>query len=318
MAELNKILFVDDEQFIVNTLRDLFDDEYQVFTATNPIEALEIVKTNTIKMVVSDQRMPEMLGHQLLREIRKVSPNTVRILLTGYSDLDAIINSVNTGEIFRYINKPWNTEKLIQLIDLGVKVYDRVVALQKQKDAVPTQTHIEVREKSASVLFVDYNPNEVQTLIQRYGDKYDVAGVTSADEAFKALAAKPVSVIVSNVNFHDIDGIDFLSAVRREYPETVTVILTEIKDALIAVRSINQLHVFKYFVKPANDVELDKTLSDAISASKHYRERPQTNIHTTAETVSPELKESSSASESSLLLRLRAMQMLTSRLQERK
>ena len=110
------LLFVDDEERIVNLLRTMFRSEYQVLTATSGKEALEILAKHRVEVLVSDQRMPGMLGVELLAEARKRSPATMRILLTGYSDLAAIVGSVNDGEVFRFINKPWNHEEIKTII----------------------------------------------------------------------------------------------------------------------------------------------------------------------------------------------------------
>ena len=101
------ILFVDDEIRVVNLLRISFRDKYKVLIATSGRDALEIMRTTPVDVLVSDQRMPEMLGIELLEKARQSHPGTIRILLTGYSDLSAIVGSVNDGEVFRFINKPW-------------------------------------------------------------------------------------------------------------------------------------------------------------------------------------------------------------------
>ncbi|MGL4233373.1 MAG: response regulator, partial [Casimicrobium sp.] len=108
MSEKAKVLFVDDEERIVNLLKIMFRTTYDVYTATSGQQALQIVAANPIQVIVSDQRMPEMLGIDLLSKVRELSPNTMRILLTGYSDLAAIVGSVNDGEVFRFISKPWD------------------------------------------------------------------------------------------------------------------------------------------------------------------------------------------------------------------
>ena len=96
------LLFVDDEARVVNLLRIIFRDKYRVITATSGAEALKIMSTVPVDVLVSDQRMPGMLGIELLNEVRQRYPKTIRILLTGYSDLSAIVGSVNEGEVFRF------------------------------------------------------------------------------------------------------------------------------------------------------------------------------------------------------------------------
>lgn len=318
MSSESHILLVDDEPMVLSSLSRLLEDDYTVHTANGGAQALEIIKREPIKVVISDQRMPGMLGHEVLRQVKLISPNTIRMLLTGYSDLDAIISSVNAGEIFRYINKPWKADNLCNLVKLGIQIYDRITHLQANEQAkaesqkIPARIHIEVEEKNGSVLFVDYNEGEVKTLVDKFGRSFDVSGVSSVDEAFKELAKRPVSVVVSNVNFGDVDGISFLNTIRQEYPHVVTVILTEVKDATLAVRSINELSVFKYLVKPASDDVIGKTISEAVEKNKLYTKAPNANIRQTAETIAPEMV-APKIEESALRLRLRAAQALLSK-----
>ena len=111
-----RILFVDDEERILNALRALFRNEYHVFTADNGAAALELVKRYAIQVVVSDQRMPGMTGVELLRQVRKAAPQTVRLLLTGYSDLAALVGSINEGEVFRFVKKPWDNDEIRAMV----------------------------------------------------------------------------------------------------------------------------------------------------------------------------------------------------------
>lgn len=333
---LSDILLVDDEPMVLSSLTRLLEDDYNVHSAENGMKAIELARHHPIKVVISDQRMPGMLGHEVLREIKLLSPNTIRMLLTGYSDLDAVISSVNSGEIFRYINKPWRADNLMSLVKLGVQIYDQINRLQSQQMSKPVSAtgaatlntgatasaatvkhsvHIEVDEKHGNVLFVDYSADEVKKLTDKFGRTFDVTGATSIDEAFKELARKPVSVVVSNVNFGDVDGIAFLNTIKEEYPHIVTVILTEIKDATLAVRSINELNVFKYLIKPAGDEVIEKTITDAVDKNKRYAAAPLQNTRYAAAVIAPEAKPAPKPDESELRLRLRAAQALLAKRQ---
>src|SRR5690606_10802251 len=115
-----RVLFVDDEPRVLTTMRMLFRANYQVFTAEGGAQALEMLKTQPVDVVVSDQRMPGMTGIELLRVARELNPNAMRILLTGYSDLSAIIGSINEGEIFRFVSKPWANEELTTTVARAV------------------------------------------------------------------------------------------------------------------------------------------------------------------------------------------------------
>ena len=122
MTEKPHILFVDDERQILISLRALFRNDYRVSVANEGKEALEILRRDQVDAIISDQRMPNMLGHELLRRAKKVSPGTMRLLLTGYSDLGAIMNSINDGEIFRFIHKPWNNAELRAVVKSAVQI----------------------------------------------------------------------------------------------------------------------------------------------------------------------------------------------------
>ena len=108
MTDKPTLLLIDDEERILRSLAMLFRGSYQVHATVDPHEAIALVERERVHVVVSDQRMPVMRGADLLREVRSRSPNSMRILLTGYSELDAVVSSVNEGEIFRFVQKPWD------------------------------------------------------------------------------------------------------------------------------------------------------------------------------------------------------------------
>ncbi|MDN5401677.1 MAG: response regulator, partial [Pseudomonas sp.] len=113
LATKSVVLLVDDEESILNSLRRLLRGQpYDVVLATSGAQALEIMATRPIDLVMSDARMPGMDGATLLAEVHRLYPATSRILLTGYADLTTIIKAINDGQIHRYISKPWNDEEL--------------------------------------------------------------------------------------------------------------------------------------------------------------------------------------------------------------
>lgn len=115
MIESNKpknLLLVDDEAEITRTLQRFFRKNYNVFIANNANEAFKLVENNDISVIISDQRMPGMSGVEFLSKVKQMHPDTIRLILTGYSDVEAIIAAINEGSIFRYITKPWNFDEL--------------------------------------------------------------------------------------------------------------------------------------------------------------------------------------------------------------
>jgi DNA-binding NtrC family response regulator len=117
-----RLLFVDDEERVLNSMRIMFRRNYDLHTATHGSEALKIVRERDIDVIVADHRMPQMTGVEVLTEVRRLSPRTVRILLTGYADLDAVERSINEGEVFRFLTKPCAPQQLRDTIALAAQL----------------------------------------------------------------------------------------------------------------------------------------------------------------------------------------------------
>src|SRR5204863_69623 len=108
---------------------------YNVTVTTDAYEAVEMLKTKKFHVIVSDQRMPAMTGVQLLSQARDLAPNTVRVLLTGYSDTDAIIGAINDVEVHRFLQKPWDNTKLKQTIDEAIELAYHLAGEAQANDA---------------------------------------------------------------------------------------------------------------------------------------------------------------------------------------
>ena len=126
------ILIVDDEEGILKSLRRLLNSlDVNVLTSPNGDKALDLLKSNQISLIISDQRMPGMTGVELLKKSRAISPDSVRILLTGYADIDATIEAINSGAIKYYLNKPWDNEFLLSRIQESLDLYKMVIENKK-------------------------------------------------------------------------------------------------------------------------------------------------------------------------------------------
>ncbi len=132
----DNVLFVDDEENILNSVQRLFADlDVQLFTANSAKDALRLVGEKEIAVLVSDNRMPEMNGIELMTRIKEQSPGTVKILMTGYADLPTALQAINVGEVFRFILKPWENEALIQTVREGLQRYRVVRSLTHSDEA---------------------------------------------------------------------------------------------------------------------------------------------------------------------------------------
>jgi response regulator RpfG family c-di-GMP phosphodiesterase len=142
------LLLVDDEKAITRALNRLFRKEgYQILTAGSGSEGLEILeqKNDQVSMIISDQRMPVMNGAQFLEKAKTICPEAIRYLLTGYSDMEAVIQAVNKGEIHRYLTKPWNDEDLLLQVRLSLEHYE-LLADNRRLTALTAAQNAELSE----------------------------------------------------------------------------------------------------------------------------------------------------------------------------
>jgi CheY-like chemotaxis protein len=127
MGEVSRprILVVDDEEAILETMTYTFEDDYEVYTSSDARRALELLdEKEPVAVVLTDQRMPNMSGVDFLREASKKHPGTVRIILTGFADMEAIIGAINDGHVYAYITKPWEPDHLKQVMKQAVDHYE--------------------------------------------------------------------------------------------------------------------------------------------------------------------------------------------------
>ncbi|MCX2480328.1 response regulator [Pedobacter sp. MC2016-15] len=121
-ADKITILYVDDEENNLFSFKATFRIKYQVLIAISGEEALKILEAKKVHVIITDQRMPEMTGVDFLEKVLEKFPDPMRILLTGYADMNAVVDAVNKGKIFHYLAKPWNEEEL----DMTIKrAYDK-------------------------------------------------------------------------------------------------------------------------------------------------------------------------------------------------
>jgi adenylate cyclase len=152
------LLYVDDEQQNLFSFRASFRKHYNIYTANNVKEGIEVLKQTPIHLVITDQRMPDMTGVEFLENVLRDYPDAVRIILTGFSDIDAIVRAINTGRVFRYITKPWDENELKMTIDNALHIYNLE---QKNKQLIrDLQLKVTEQEKILNV-FEKFVPTEV-------------------------------------------------------------------------------------------------------------------------------------------------------------
>ncbi len=148
------LLFVDDEVNVLNALRRIFMEEnYRILTASSGAEALKIMEDTRVHLVVSDHRMPGISGAELLREIKERWPQTIRIMLTGNADIQAVMGAVNEGAVYKFITKPWNDDDLRLTVSLALQQYSLIQENRKLKEMAKEQ---QLKIRNYSNLFDEY------------------------------------------------------------------------------------------------------------------------------------------------------------------
>lgn len=131
------VLFVDDEENILHSLKRLLRKEgYQIQTATNGSDGLEILKNQDVHLVVTDQRMPGMSGTEFLAKAKEEFPDTIRIILTGYTEVDSITASINKGHIYKFFLKPWDDQNLRLELKQALEQYELIKANKRLNEEI--------------------------------------------------------------------------------------------------------------------------------------------------------------------------------------
>lgn len=147
------ILYLDDEENNLISFKATFRIKYNVFTALNAELAMKILETKPIQVIITDQRMPGITGVEFLEKVIEKYPDPVRILLTGYADMSAVIDAVNIGKIYHYLSKPWNEEELDAAISNAYEVYRKNKEINDQNNKlsiVSDQMEFLLRQKLLS------------------------------------------------------------------------------------------------------------------------------------------------------------------------
>ena len=273
------VLFVDDEERVVNLLRMIFRTQYDVQVATSGAQALQILKEHRVDVLVTDQRMPGMTGIELLAQARALSPHTIRLLLTGYTDLAAIVGSVNEGEVFRFLNKPWDHHEIQSTLAAAV-----AAARSSAEASLPpnTQTPTSTPQADAAgepvpeahILLIDDNPRDLAAMEEVARQSYHTHTATSMTEALQILAHNDVGVIVTEAKVGSEDTEGFLRVLKQQYPAITTVMLTRSGDADLVIRLINRAQIFRFATKPLRKSVFVLALSAAMKEHQRYRSNP--------------------------------------------
>lgn len=277
-----KLLLLDDEERIVNSLKAIFRFKYEVYTATNGLDALKVLKMHKdIAVVISDQRMPEMTGVDFLRHAKEISPNTVRILLTGFSDLQAIIGSINDGEVFRFLNKPWSNQEIQSVVEEAVSVFTEVTQAVESSEATSTViSELQSKIIESNIVLIKCKDKQLFELIQAGYKESSTSFVHVATQAetIEFFEKNAVKVLVSSLDDteNSQDEATFLKLLKQELPELIAIGLVNKTgvDYQEIISLINEAKLYRYLILPCKSERLHSQIKSAIDMANRIYANP--------------------------------------------
>jgi response regulator RpfG family c-di-GMP phosphodiesterase len=139
LAGKHCLLVVDDEPDVCDSIHDLLRRDFHVLKARSAADGYRLMQENEVHIVMTDQRMPQVSGVEMLASVRQGHPQAVRMLFTGYADLEAVIAAINQGHIYQFLKKPWHPEELQTAIRAAAAEYDRLVQEADEKERLRTE-----------------------------------------------------------------------------------------------------------------------------------------------------------------------------------
>src|SRR5260370_26383485 len=163
MSRRHTLLVVDDEPDVVQSVQDLLRLDYRVLGAARAKAGLPILQEQEVHLVMTDQRMPEMTGVEFLGYVRGEHPEAIRLLFTGYADIKAVIDSINQGNVYRYITKPWDPDELQVVIRQAAEQYDLLVERKRLLTELREKNQELQRSNELKEAFIRVASHELRT-----------------------------------------------------------------------------------------------------------------------------------------------------------
>lgn len=267
-AHKPRLLAVDDDERILTALKALFRAEFHVFATSDCNLALRFIEKFHVHAILSDQRMPQMLGVELLRRAKFLSPTSMRLLLTGYSDLHAILSSINEGEIFRFISKPWNNNDLRQIVheavEIGLTVGERRVLRSTS-----------VASSELGLLVLDPNHELLQPVKELLSGVCQIQHAIDADTALAVVDRSDIAVVLLDLEQTGSEGIALVKLLKAERPRMLAIAVTSASDSELMIELINGAQIFRFLNKPVNPMVVRSHLLAALDRAQVLREQPE-------------------------------------------
>lgn len=306
------LLFVDDEPAILSALRVVFRRGYQVLATTDGEEALQLMATRRVDVIVCDQRMPKITGVEVLSRARSISPSTVRLLLTGYADSEAVMGAINDGEVHRFLQKPWDNDALRASVEQAVamgaqtaRATETVLPQAPSLSPIPAapmpptpapvaqivpfppaerarewdaQTPPDVAGRTATalenVLIVERDGRLHRELSGTAGDSFSLLAARDISEASTVIERQPARVIVFVLDAQSAFERSFLKLLKIEHPGIIVIAVCEALDTPHMIELINHARIFRFLRYPVATALLVRHLQSAAALARQLHEQP--------------------------------------------
>ena len=258
------LLFVDDESRILRSLEMSFRRDFHVLSTTDGREALRMMQTHAVDVIISDQRMPLMSGVEVLRGAREINPAAMRILLTGYAELASIVGSINEGEIFRYVQKPWRLQDLRNTVDEAVAI------AQSSRG----ETYSSPASSTLAPLVVLHSKKAMAQLIQKEKPELVVSYEDNLEAALSLLESQPDALLLTDLMLAEGDISEGLALLKLKRPQLVVVVVTAFTDTSHLISLINRAQVYRVLPMPLSRRMLFNSLDAALRHQQLLKSRP--------------------------------------------
>jgi two-component system, sensor histidine kinase and response regulator len=289
MKDKIKVLYIDDEDNNLNSFKAGLRKDFSIITALNAHDGLEIVKREEIHVVIADQRMPDITGVEFFEKMVAINPDPVRILLTGYSDITSVIDAINKGEVYRFIDKPWNIEQIKNAIQNAGEVF---------------ATRRELKEKNLRLKKIQAEMNQFVYALSHElrGPLMSISGISklakmenmdpNINEYFDMIDSATIRLdefIYKMLDFHRSTTIDN-QAEAIDFADMMSQLLMEKKGYAEIIWDINIAQNEIFFTDPAKlRVILSNLISNAVKFQKEENKEKKIFISISVEEDKAEL-----------------------------
>lgn len=265
-----KVLCVDDEPALLRSLRWLLRSEFEVVVSSDPVQALTLLDADCFDVVVSDQRMPGMTGTEFLHKAMRKAPQTTRLLLTGYADFSAVVAALNDGNVFRYINKPWDNAKLIHAVQEGARLSRMNRPEWGDFQDTPVQTQTDRSTGHEEVLLVHADASLKRSCTTACNGMAQLLVADDPADALTLLAQRDIAVVMVCPRPEAGSLMPLVQAFRRCKPRLAVAVCSDRQDIATLQTMINDNLIHHFVALPA---EVDRLRQCVAAALQRHRDQ---------------------------------------------